>query len=642
MSTDGMQGAAGGGYGHEPGTGTPQVPPAAPVPGHPAGSPSGPVQGPQPGYGYPQQPPAPPQGAVPQGPGPQGSTPPGPGPQGSPPQPYGYGYGGPQPAAPPQAPPAGYGAPGFGAPQAPQAPSPSPSPGYGPPQQPPPGYGFPPQPPQPAQPYGQPAQGYGQPGPAYGQPAQAYGGPAQAYGQPGSVHGGPVGPVGAPQPGAGRKKPVGMIVLLVTAVLVLSGAGFGAWYMLVGSASNNVLWSVAGKKNGDDTAAVLGAKTRGTWFTDKAVIQTMPDGVKAYDLASGKQMWATALPGDSSEACVAPENSAGDIGIVAYGEGKACDHVVAYDLDSGKVLWDKDLKPGDTTSKDQVSVARAGDVVVINAAKVTLALKAADGTTAWDPKKFATEDCPSGEFTGGKALIRVRGCQINDFDDPDWGRNWDEVSLIDPATGRPRWTYHHKVPEDSFGELDGRDVVSTSPVVLIRHGDDGEALFSLDDETGKVRSQFSPATPSEYVMTSDSRGGPWSEAGTFGNTFVISTSGKKSEHLLAAYDLDSGKQLWKTDAVEFRSFYPLPAAGGDRILAYKSSDSSDKGPELVQFDAEDGTMKTVVEYPVDIRKGMSITARPYWHDDRLYVSEPNPSVVYGETPYTLVALPTTD
>lgn len=542
---------------------------------------------PPPGYGYPQQPPAPPQGPPPQGPPPQGP----------PPQPYGYGYGGPQ-----QAPPPGYGVPqGYGHPQQPG------QQGYGHPQQPQQqGYGFPPQPPQP----------YGYPGP-----------------------GGPVGPA---HPGSARKKPVGMIVLLVMAVLVLSGAGFGAWYMLVGSASNNVLWSVASTQKGEDVDAVLGAKTRGTWFTDKAVVQTLPNGVKAYDLDSGKQLWATALPGDSSEACVAPENSSGDIGIVAYGEGKACDHLVAYDLGTGKRLWDKDLKPGGTTSKDEVSVARAGDVVVVNAAKVTLALKAADGTTAWDPKKFATQDCPSGEFTGGKALIRVRGCQISDFDDPDWGQNWDEVSLIDPATGQARWTYHHKVPKDSFGEIEGRDVVSTSPVVLIRHGDDGDALFSLDDETGKVRSQFSPATPSEYVRTDDSLGGPWSEAGVFGDTFVIGVAGEKSKELLAAYDLDSGKQVWKTDAVEFRSFYPLPAAGGDRILAYKTTNDNDKGPELVEFSAKDGSTKTVVEYPSDVHEGMSIWARPYWHEGRLYVSEPNPSVVYGETPYTLVALPTTD
>ncbi|MGC0337442.1 hypothetical protein [Streptomyces sp. SLBN-8D4] len=85
-----------------------------------------------------------------------------------------------------------------------------------------------------------------------------------------------------------------------------------------------------------------------------------------------------------------------------------------------------------------------------------------------------------------------------------------------------------------------------------------------------MRSQFSPATPSGYVRSDDSLGGPWSEAGVFGDTFVIGTSGAKSKELLAAYDLDSGRQLWKTDAVEFRSFYPLPAAGADRILAYRT------------------------------------------------------------------------
>ncbi|MEU6353443.1 PQQ-binding-like beta-propeller repeat protein [Streptomyces sp. NPDC047072] len=566
-----------------------------PPPGAPA---------PAPGYGYPQ-PPAPPQGPAPQQ--------------------HGYGYGG----APQPTPPGGLGGPG-----GPGGPQP-----VGVPPQNPPG-----PPPHTPTPYGTP-QGYGFPqqAPPQGAPQQSYGIPQhpQPYGHAGHV--GPVGPIGAPPPGGARKKPVGMVILLVMAVLVLSGAGFGAWYLLVGSASNNVLWSVAApKRDGDANDAILGAKTRGTWFTDKAVVQTLTDGVKAYDLAGGKQLWATALPGDSSEACVAPENSSGNVGIVAYGEGKACDHLVAYDLDTGEELWNKDLKPGDSTSKEDVSVARAGDVVVVSAGKVTLALKAADGSTAWNPGRFATEDCGTGRFTGGKALIRVRGCQVNDFDDPDWGQNWDEVSLIDPATGEPRWTYHHKVPEDSFGEIDGGDVISTSPIVLIRHGDDGDALFSLDDETGKVRSQFSPAKPAEYVTTGDSEGGPWSEAGVFGDTFVIGVSEAKEKGLLVAYDLDSGKQLWKTEPVEWRHFYPLPAAGGDRILAYMTNNDNDKGPELVELGAKDGALKTLVEYPSDVDKGMSVFARPYWNDDRLYVSEPNPYVSYGEKAYSLAALPTSD
>ncbi|WP_175647613.1 outer membrane protein assembly factor BamB family protein [Streptomyces cyaneochromogenes] len=431
-----------------------------------------------------------------------------------------------------------------------------------------------------------------------------------------------------------------MIVLLVMAVLVLSGAGYGAWYMFVGSASNNVLWSVAAPKPAGNSVGSNIDGNRGTWFTDKAVVQVLTGGVKAYDLDTGKQLWATSLPGGSNHSCIAPEYSSGDIGVVTHGEGKACDHVVAYDLNTGKELWDKKISLGD--SSDGASVARAGDVVLINGGNTALALKAADGTPAWNPKRFATADCPSGGFSGGEALLRVRHCQINDPDDPDWGDGWDEVSLVDPATGKPRWTYRHEIPEDSFGELSSGNVLSTSPIVMIREGDNGEALFSLDDKTGKVRSEFSPAKPAEYLQTHGSDGGRWPEAGVFGDTFVMGVSEGNSKGLMVAYDLDSGKQLWKTESVQFKEYYPLPAAGSDRILAYVTNNDNDKGAELVEFGAEDGAMNTVVEYPEKVDKGMSISAMPFWNKDRLYVSEAKPSVLAGEQAYTLVALPTTD
>lgn len=597
MTTDGRQ-PAGGPHGQQP----PPVPPAGYGPAH-----------------QPQDPRNPPH---------------------SPPRQYGYGYGAPHQS--PQAVP----------PQGPPQP-PGPPQGYGDPQQPPQGFGFP-------QAYGNTRQAYGDPqGPgapqAYGN-AQAYGyggpgGPAGTVGAAGPagpmVAAGPVGAVGAGGPGDARgrrKKPVGLILLLVIALLVLGGAGAGAWYMFVGSPSNNVLWSVpAPKQQGNPGDSSLMPETRGTWFTDEAVVHTLPDGVKAYDLDTGEQLWATALPGDANQACVAPDSSSGGIGVVAYGEGLACDHLVAYDLDSGKELWRKDLRPGDTTSGSNVTVARAGNVVVVTAGKTTLALNQSDGTPAWDPKRFATAQCRTGEFTGGKALIRVRGCVGDDVGSDGYGKHWDEVSLIDPATGQARWTYRHEPRDDSFGDLSNKDVISTSPIVIVGGGEDGEGLFALDDRTGKVRSRFSPAKPAEHVMTDYWQGGPWPEAAVFGDTFVLGASEGNQGGVVVAYDLDSGKQLWKTEPAEYREYFPLPAAGGDRILAYVSDGHPDRGPRLVELGAEDGAMKTVVEYPADADADISGTSTPYWHEERLYVSATRPPLVWGnEKGYSLIALPTSD
>ncbi|WP_309054223.1 hypothetical protein, partial [Streptomyces sp.] len=100
---------------------------------------------------------------------------------------------------------------------------------------------------------------------------------------------------------------------------------------------------------------------------------------------------------------------------------------------------------------------------------------------------------------------------------------------------------------------------------------------------------------------------------------------------------------WKTEAVEYREFYPLPAAGDGRILAYMTNNDSDQGPALVELGGGDGAITTIVEYPSNVDKGMSIWARPYWHEDRLYVSAVGAPITFGdEKAYSLVALPTTD
>lgn len=509
-----------------------------------------------------------------------------------------------------------------------QQPAPPPQPPMPPqPQQgqlPPQGYGYPQQPP--AAPPAQ--QGYGYPQqpapPQYPMPQQpGYGQPG--YGQPGHPQQYPGAPVPSAQP---RKKKTGLMVLLVVALVVLSGAGGAAWYVLVGSATQP-LWSVPSKAEWS-----LGEQeVDGTWFTDKSVVQTLAGGVKAYDLDTGKQLWATPLPGAGNQACVAPSVSDGGVGIVAYGAsgmGGAhgqCDHVAAYDLNSGKELWHRAFKVKDEfkTGKE-LAVARADETVVITTDKEQVALKVADGTKAWDVKKVVPSGCGSGTYTGGKNLIRTTWCLEGD---EFTGKRSTEASLVDPATGKAKWAKR-------FGENEAEIALSTSPLVL--SGEKG--VFALDEKSGERRSKL-PGMTDKYHVFPGEDGSPMRQVAGFGNILLMGAGEKDSaegtSNTLVAYDLDTGKELWKAPAGKTIHYIPLRDTGGERLLAYVNEGA--EKPKLVEFDPKDGAMTTVAEYPEEVNTHMSGGEWPFWHDGVLYITSVGAGVM-GDS-YALVALPTT-
>ncbi|MFE0257208.1 PQQ-binding-like beta-propeller repeat protein [Streptomyces sp. NPDC059010] len=513
-------------------------------------------------------------------------------------------------------------------PPTPQQPPMPPQQGHLPPQ----GYGYPQQPP--AAPPGQPGYGYPQQ-PVSPQYPMA---PQRGYGHPQQFPGAPV-PSAPP-----RKKKTGLIVLLVVALVVLSGAGGAAWYLMASSATKP-LWSVPSKAEWS-----LGEKeVDGTWFTDKAVVQTLSGGVKAYELKSGKRLWATPLPGAGNQACVAPSVSDGGVGIVAYGAsgmGGAgargrCDHVAAFDLNSGKVLWDRAFKVKDEFNTGKgLSVARSGEAVVIRADKEHVALKVADGRAAWDtqrledgskvwdPQKLGGSGCSAGSYTGGKNLIRVRAC--SEGDEPS-DKDWDEVSLIDPGSGKAEWTKR-------FADGEAEGVISTSPLVV--SGEEA-GVYVLDEKTGEKRGGKFQGNPEKYLLGLEDDGSPMRQAAGFGNIFLMGgddpEGGAGSPRSMVAYDLDSGKELWRSKASPKMEYIPLRETGGERLLVYVT-EATEK-PKLVEFNPKDGAMTTLVEYPEEVDKNMGVGAWPFWHKDMLYVTSVGAGLG-GDSP-ALVALPTT-
>ncbi|MFD5424249.1 PQQ-binding-like beta-propeller repeat protein [Streptomyces sp. NPDC127084] len=499
-----------------------------------------------------------------------------------------------------------------------QQPPQPPSQGYGHPQHsqvPPQGYGYP----QGGQAPPVPPQGYG-----YPQHGQAPPIPPQGYGYQQQFPGAPVPPA---QP---RKKRTGLIVLLVLALLLLGGAGGGAWYVMA-NAATEPLWTVPAKGGWG-----LGeTEVDGTWFTEKSVVQTLSGGVKAYDLDTGKSLWATPLPGAGNRACVAPSVSDGGIGVVAYGAstngpGGHCDHVAAFDLNTGKVLWHRAFKVKDEfKTGGKLSLSRTGGTVVVSTDQEQVALKVADGSRAWDVRKAIPSSCESGKYTGGRNLVRTMLCREGDAF--SGGKLWTEASLVDPATGKAVWTKR-------FGDGEAEGALTTSPLVL--SGTKG--TFAVDEKTGERRGTLQDFDR-KYYSFSDDFGSPMRQVAGFGDILLMGVSErdtpKGSLYTLVAYDLNSGKELWKAPSAPTITYIPLRETGGKRLLAWTSKGA--ERPKLVEFAPGDGAMTTVAEYPEKVNVNMGVGAWPFWHKDRLYVTSVGAAMASSDD-YALVVLPTTD
>ncbi|MFI1186912.1 PQQ-binding-like beta-propeller repeat protein [Streptomyces californicus] len=624
-------------------------------------------QPPQGGFGAPQEPPngapQPPQGPPPQGPPdlakpPQ--TPPGQPPQTPPPaQP---------PAAPPQTPPSG--APGYGYPQQPPA-----QPGYGYPQQPgqapgpygqtPGPYGQQPGPyaqqpgpygQQAPGPYGQPAPGpYGQqaPGPYGQQPQGGYGYPTQQYpGAPGS---------GAPGSGGGfLKSRTGIVVAAALAVVL--AAGTGTWLLLSGGdddpkkpvaktsndpkppsesatpdegdgsgdgrESNDDL--NAGRKPGEAKVAWLqkndvdlprnGASVHGPWFAGDVVAKAMYRSVSGYAVADGKKKWTVPLPAD---VCATPNSPTADgkivIGVNDGTTDKAkCTVLQMIDLTTGKPGWKKSVKQnGAWDFMQDLSMAISGDTVAVGRSNNANAYRVSDGKELFGNP---SGNCKPYAFAGGPRLIAALNCRNGDFDNPQ-----EQVQELDPASGKPKWTYQ---PPRGW-EIS--KVYSTTPLVIrLDHEKKKEWAVAALTDAGKLRSQLAPAkgdTPTADCARSmailskklEGCGGVVADADTFYMATQDDTSGTTRTNKIIAFDLNTGKPKWSAPAPAERVVKPLGMEGGDLLLYMQPT--YDAAGAVMTLPTSGGTPKPLLQHPESagrIENGF-FSSRIFYQDGRSYV-----------------------
>ncbi|MGW1232130.1 outer membrane protein assembly factor BamB family protein [Streptomyces californicus] len=615
-------------------------------------------QPPQGGFGAPQEPP---NGAPqpPQGPPPQ--TPPGPPPQTPPPaQP---------PAAPPQTPPSG--APGYGYPQQPPT-----QPGYGYPQQPgqaPGPYGQQPGPygQQAPGPYGQQAPGpYGQqaPGP-YGQQPGPYGQqapgpygqqPQGGYGYPTQQYPGAPGPGGPGSGGGFLKNKTGIVVAAALAVVLI--AGTGTWLLLSGgdddpkkpvaNTSNDPKPPSgsatpdegdgngdgregnddlnAGRKPGEAKVAWLqkndvdlprnGASVHGPWFAGDVVAKAMYRSVSGYSVADGKQKWTVPLPADI---CAAPNAPTADgkivIGVNDGTTDKAkCTVLQMIDLSTGKPGWKKSVKQNGTWDFMQdLSLAISGDTVAVGRSNNSNAYRVSDGKELFGNP---SGNCKPYAFAGGPKLIAAVNCRNGDFDNPQ-----EQVQELDPASGKPKWTYQ---PPRGW---EVSKVYSTTPLVIrLDHEKKKQWAVAALTDAGKLRSQLAPAKNDKPTADCgrgmailskklEGCGGVVADADTFYMATEDDTSGTSRTNKIIAFDLNTGKPKWYAPAPAERVLKPLGMEGGELLLYMQPK--YDAAGAVMTLPQAGGTPKTLLQHPESagrIENGF-FSSKVLYRDGRSYV-----------------------
>ncbi|MFJ9922765.1 PQQ-binding-like beta-propeller repeat protein [Streptomyces rubiginosohelvolus] len=572
-------------------------------------------QPPQGGFGAPQEPP----NGVPQPP--QGQPNPADAPQTPPP-----------PAGPPQTPPPG-------------------TPAYGYPQQPPaqqPGYGYPQQPGQAPGPYGQQAPGpygqqsgpYGQraPGP-YGQQAPGpYGQqPQTGYGYPQQQYPGAPAPGGPGSGGGFLKGKTGIVV--AAALVVVLAAGAGTWFLVSDSGDDDPKKPVAtgsndpkapsesptvdegdgsgdgreagddlnaGRKPGEAKVAWLqkndidlprnGSAVQGPWFVGDVVAKAIYRSVSGYSVADGKQKWKLDLPAD---VCATPNSATPDgkivIGVKNGTTDRAnCSVLQMVDLNTGKAGWKKEIKKnGNWDFLSDIGLAISGDTVAVGRTGNSNAYRVSDGK-----ELFGTPEgnCKPFAFSGGDKLIAAVSCRTDDIKNPQ-----NQVQELNPATGKPRWTYQ---PPRGW---EVSKVYSTTPLVVrLEHEEKKQYTIVALTESGKLRSQLVPGKSDKLTADCGNSFAIFGEKleGCSGvaadaNTFYIATeddsSGTARTNKVVAFDLNTGKPKWEAPAPAERVLKPLGMEGGDVLLYMRPK--YDTAGALVTLPPTGGTPKTLLQHP---------------------------------------------
>lgn len=443
--------------------------------------------------------------------------------------------------------------------------------------------------------------------------------------------------------GGGGKGRTNLLVL-VAVLLVAVNAGLG-WKLTSASGSSDpgsaqsaggpggapgkdpltgdprLLWSVAGGADaggyGENTATQLGS-----WITDKVVVRAGAEGLHAYDLVTGKDVWGFPVPDANASLCSASPTSVGGVGAIVYGPKDNCTSVAAVDTVTGKQLWSASLADPKEVAAEPVRIAQGREIIAATTGLVLKVHSARDGRVLWERDlRKASPACPMDHMKAEDAtLVIAFHC---------FGKDTETVVSKDALTGKDQWSAQLP-PGSARGSV---NLLSAAPVVVhLRNTDPAARVDSLHsfDATGKAQPPIAMVGP--YGTLTFQHGASslhLEEARVVGNTLFAPTAQLSSgvpqrPSALVAFDLATGQPKWQAPAGNMQDIAMV--AEDDRRVVILDTGKNGRAAQIHWYGTADGAPHAGGKLPPDIYG----RAAAYLVGDKLVVlpdvSEKSPAI----------------
>ncbi|MEV0193984.1 PQQ-binding-like beta-propeller repeat protein [Kitasatospora purpeofusca] len=331
---------------------------------------------------------------------------------------------------------------------------------------------------------------------------------------------------------------------------------------------------------GDDTLV-------GSWLLAGAVVRADATGVRAYDLTDGRQTWSMEPPAAGAVPCgLSPTVNLTGLGAALFrprADPKSpCSLVVAVDSGSGRTAWTKSLS--DAKGAYGASVGVTDDKVIAVGDSHAVAWEATGGNDLWQytgQGKFCTL---SGGASGGTVLVTSSCADSTPV---------DQAVALNAVDGKVTWSRPlNNRPKTAT-------VLSVEPPVVLTTGEKPE-----DDRVLAWGANGDPATEIPVAGSGgrlDVAHGMFSATpGAFFQdrtmiTTVAPANAAGGSVAVVGYDLDSGKQRWRTTAREKGAARAVAVDRGALVLAV--DERLDQPAHLSRFALADGRQTVGGNFP---------------------------------------------